>query len=306
MARFSVFSLSLLWIPATLIAALTQTARNAMQRSLTGVLGTVGATQVRFLYGLPFSLFFLGLVLAVGGEPLPQVGSEALLFTVMGAVSQILATALMLVTMKARSFSVTTALLKTEPILVALAGMVILGDIPTGWAAAGIIIATAGVVLLSVKPGSAANWLSGRSVAMGSIAGGLFALSAIGFRGAIIDLPSGSFVVRATTILALSLFLQSAILVVWMLAFNRSQLLATLRAWRVSILAGLTGAFASQFWFIGFSLTSAANVRTLALVEVLFAQAVSHRLMAQDTSRRDIAGMVLIVAGVGLLLLNTH
>ena len=55
--------LSLLWIPATIAAAAAQTARNATQRQLTETIGTVGATQVRFLYGLPFALVFLALVL---------------------------------------------------------------------------------------------------------------------------------------------------------------------------------------------------------------------------------------------------
>jgi drug/metabolite transporter (DMT)-like permease len=59
-------------------------------------------------------------------------------------------------------------------------------------------------------------------------------------------------------------------------------------------------------WFIGFALTTAANVRTLALVEVLMAQAVSHRFMAQSTSWRELAGMALILCGVGLLLLVQH
>ena len=38
-----------LWMIATLIAAAAQTARNAMQQSLTATIGTIGATQVRFL-----------------------------------------------------------------------------------------------------------------------------------------------------------------------------------------------------------------------------------------------------------------
>jgi drug/metabolite transporter (DMT)-like permease len=304
-ARFGPLNPSLLWIPATLIAALTQTARNAMQRNLTGALGTVGATQVRFLYGLPFALVFLAGVLLVGGESLPAVDAWSLAFTLGGAVTQILATALMLLTMKERSFSVTIALIKLEPVLVTVAGILVLRDIPAPLAGLGIIVATIGVVLLSLKPGTAAGWISGRPIALGILAAGLFALSAIGFRGAIIHLPTGSFVIRATTILVISLFLQTTILIGWMTLFNRPALAASLRAWRPSLLAGLTGALASQFWFIGFSLTSAANVRTLALVEVLFAQAVSHRLLAQATSRRDLAGIVLIVAGVGLLLANT-
>ncbi|MFL5112714.1 MAG: EamA family transporter, partial [Microvirga sp.] len=74
------------------------------------------------------------------------------------------------------------------------------------------------------------------------------------------------------------------------------------REWRSSLFAGFLGALASQFWFIGFALTAAANVRTLALVEVLMAQAVSHRLLAEGTTRRELLGIALIVAGVALLL----
>ena len=62
------FSIASLWIPFTLVAALGQVARNAMQRSLTGPLGTWGATNIRFLFGFPFSLLFLAVVLIVSGD----------------------------------------------------------------------------------------------------------------------------------------------------------------------------------------------------------------------------------------------
>jgi choline-glycine betaine transporter len=48
------------WVIATLIAAAAQTARNAAQSGLTKAIGTLGATQVRFLFGLPFAVVFLG------------------------------------------------------------------------------------------------------------------------------------------------------------------------------------------------------------------------------------------------------
>jgi drug/metabolite transporter (DMT)-like permease len=67
------------------------------------------------------------------------------------------------------------------------------------------------------------------------------------------------------------------------------------------MLAGFMGAFASQFWFLAFALTAAANVRTLALVEVLFAQGVAYYTLKQPISPREIAGIVLIVIGVALL-----
>jgi drug/metabolite transporter (DMT)-like permease len=295
--------ISLLWIPATLAAAAAQTARNATQRRLTETLGTVGATQVRFLYGLPFAALFLLIVLAVSGEPLPGPGSGFFGFIVMGAVTQILATALMLAAMRERSFAVVTATTKTEPVHIAVFGLVVLGDPLTPLMALAIVVATAGVILASLKSGLSELTRAGaRPILMGVVAGAFFGLAATGFRGAILSLDSGSFVVRASTTLVCGLALQTAILVAWLVAFNRPALVGSLREWRSSLFAGFLGALASQFWFIGFALTAAANVRTLALVEVPMAQAVSHRLLAEGTTRRELLGIVLIVAGVALLL----
>ncbi|KAF0116277.1 MAG: hypothetical protein FD150_447 [Rhodobacteraceae bacterium] len=291
------------WVLATLIAAAAQTARNATQASLTRAIGTIGATHVRFLFGLPFALVFLALVASLHGQPVPAITLKAFGFTVLGAMSQIAATALMLFLMKSQSFAVTTAWLKTEPVLVALTAAAVLGDPLSLPMLLAIATATAGVVLMSLKPGtSAAMWRDGGPALTGLLAGALFGLSAIGFRGAIVALPTGDFLIRATTILALGLTLQALTLGVWLLAFDRGALVASLRAWRPSLAAGFLGAFASQFWFIGFSLTSAANVRTLALIEVIFAQGVSRLLFRQNVSARQVLGMAIIVLGVGLLL----
>ncbi|MGL4236102.1 EamA family transporter [Tabrizicola sp.] len=288
------------WVAATLIAAAAQTARNATQASLTQAIGTIGATQVRFLFGLPFALLFLALVAGFGGQPVPPLTLEALGFATLGALSQIAATALMLHTMKSQSFAVTTAWIKTEPVLVALIAAAVLGDPLTLPMLAAIAIATAGVILMSVKPGT--EWRAAGPALTGLLAGALFGLAAIGFRGGILALPTGDFLIRATTILALSLALQTAILLGWMLAFDRKALIASFGVWRSSLGAGFLGAFASQFWFIGFSLTSAANVRTLALVEVIFAQAVARFVFHQRLTARQMLGMAVIVLGVALLL----
>jgi drug/metabolite transporter (DMT)-like permease len=290
-----------LWIPITLVAAAAQTARNAMQRSLTETLGTVGATQVRFLYGFPFALIFLALVCLALAAPPPAPGGRFLLFVLAGALAQIVATALMLAAMRERSFSVTTAYLKTEPVQVALFGVAVLGDHLPLAAYAAILIATSGVVMMALRPG-ASSGSSVRPALLGLAAGAFFAMSAIGFRGGVLALGDASFVLRATTTLVWSLGVQTVILLVWLALFNRVALLKSFQAWRASLFAGFMGAFGSQFWFLGFALTSAANVRTLALVEVIFAQIVSRRLFDQNTSRRDVLGMALIVVGVGLLM----
>jgi drug/metabolite transporter (DMT)-like permease len=297
---------ALLWIPATLIAAAGQTARNAMQRQLTAAIGTVAATQVRFLYAAPFSVVFLMIVLGATGEGLPRPGHGFAAFLLLGGATQIVATGLMLAAMRARSFSVVTALIKTEPVLIAVAGFLILGDRLGGTAVAGIGLATLGVVAVSWTPKVSSGLLqSGAApIVLGLAAGGLFAFSAIGFRGAILALEGGSFLVRATTVLVCGLLLQTAILAVWMAAFDRRAFTASLSQWRRSLGAGFLGAFTSQFWFIGFALTAAANVRTLALVEVAMALAVSRRFMAQASSREELVGLGLIVAGVACLLVS--
>ncbi len=297
-------SLSFLWIPITLVAAAAQTARNATQRSLTESIGTVGATQVRFLYGLPFALLFLLMVCVVLGQWPPEITMAAAPYALAGALFQILATVMMLTAMKAKSFSVTTAYIKTEPVLTAVVGLAVLGDALTPLKGIAILIATVGVIVMSVKPDTIRAMLSEvRPALLGIAAGGCFGLSAVAFRGAILALPSGGFVIRATTILVLGLAIQTVLLLAYLLLFDRAALTKSFGVWRASFTAGFLGAFASQFWFLGFALTSAANVRTLALVEVFFAQALSRRLFSQETEAREYGGMALIVVGVGLLLL---
>jgi len=290
-----------LWVVFTLIAACAQTVRNAMQRELTGALGTLGATHVRFLFGFPFALVFLAGVAAWTGVPLPHPTRAFWAWVCGGSAAQIAATALMLAAMGERSFVVTIAYIKTEPIQVAIFGLIFLGDAVTWQMAIAIVVATAGVVIMSTKPGGMVGGL--RPTLLGLSSGGMFALSAIGYRGGILSLGLSNFMMSATFTLAIGLIVTTAMLSLYLALRTPSVLFAILRAWKPSLFAGFMGAFASQFWFLAFALTSAANVRTLALVEVLLAQFVARFAFGQRTSAREAIGMVLVVAGVVLLIL---
>ena len=293
----------MLWILATLVAAGAQTVRNAMQSSLTATLGTLGATQVRFVYGLPFAAVFLALAAAVAGSGVPAPTSPFLAYTAGGAIAQIAGTALLLAAMQARSFSVATTFNKTEAVQVAIFGVVLLGEHLTLAGTAAIVVATAGVVLVAAKPGLKLGSSGMRPVVYGIASGGCFAIASVGFRGGILELGDGAYYLRAATTLVWALAFQALLLGAWMTFFARPALLGSLALWRQSLVAGFFGAFASQFWFLGFSLTAAANVRALGLVEVVFAQVVAQRVFAQGATTREAAGMSLVVAGVALLLL---
>lgn len=289
-----------LWAVFTVIAAFAQTLRNAMQRELTATLGTVGATHVRFLFGFPFVLISLAGVMLVTGIPLPRPGWIFWPWAILGAGAQVAATALMLAAMGERSFVVTIAYIKTEPIQVAVFGLVFLGDIVTLPMMAAIIVATAGVVIMSTKRGGLIGGVG--PTLLGLASGGLFALSAIGYRGGILSLELSNYVMTATFTLAVGIAMQAVLLSVYLGLRSPEVLYAILRAWKPSLSAGFAGAVASQFWFLAFALATAASVRTLALIEVLFAQLIARFAFGQRTSAREAAGMLLVVCGVGLLL----
>jgi drug/metabolite transporter (DMT)-like permease len=291
-----------LWAVFTVIASGAQVLRNAMQKELTATLGTVGATHVRFLFGLPFALLFLAIVLTATQLPVPELNPAMIAWTVAAALAQIAATALLLAAMQARSFVVTTAYAKTEPVQVAIFGLAFLGDQVTGGQALAIVIATAGVLIMSWPKTGSAEAFSWRPAALGIGSGALFAIAAIGYRGGILALGAPNFVVGATTTLVLGLLIQTAVLTTYLAFADRPVLAAIFRAWRPSLFAGFMGAFASQMWYLAFALETAAKVRTLALIEILFAQVLSRNLFKQSLASRDAAGIGLILVGVILLL----
>jgi drug/metabolite transporter (DMT)-like permease len=292
--------MNFLWVAFTVVAAAGQTARNAMQRELTASLGAVGATHVRFLFGFPFALLFLLAVALFTGSALPHPNALFWLWIVSGALTQIGGTALMLLTMTERSFVVTVAYLKTEPLFVAGLGLLFLHDPLTPGMIAAMLLAIAGVVLISLR--ADANPGRGlRPALFGLAAGGLFAISAIGYRGAILALHQPGYLMPATFALSVGLVVQASVLSLYLALSKPAVLRAIFRLWRPSLFAGFMGSAASEFWFLAFALATAASVRTLGLIDVLFAQMVSHVLFRQKTTLREAIGIVLLVAGAVLL-----
>src|SRR3954468_23266970 len=200
------FTLASLWIPFTIIAALGQVARNAMQRSLTGPLGTWGATNIRFLFGFPFSLVFFAVVVIATGDPVPWPTAAFWPWLLLGAFSQIIGTGLMLLAMTDRSFVVTTAYLKTEAIQTAIFGFIFLSDPLSVAKIVAILIATIGVVITALRPGGEKGFAELKPTMTGLVSAAGFALSAVGFRGAVISVPGVSFVTAASYTLVWGLF----------------------------------------------------------------------------------------------------
>jgi len=298
-----------LWVPITLFAALAQTVRNTAQRSLTQQLGTLPATLVRFLYGLPFAAVFLLLLYVLPAQPpaLPHFSAAYLAWITLGAVFQVAATAALLLAMKERNFAVAVTLSKTEILQVALFGAVFLHELPTVLALAAMVIATVGVLLLSLPPRgqllSLQAWFS-KSALYGLACGACFAIAVIGFRGGALALQAQTPWLSGAWGVLVAQTLQSIVLGAWV-AFKTPQGIRPIfRAWRISLLAGSMGAAASLAWFTAYAMQSAAAVRTLGMVEVVFSYLVSRRMLSEQFNRAELLGMALMVLGLVLICLQ--
>ena len=293
----------LLWVPATLLAASAQVARNGLQARLTREIGTLGATQVRFIYGLPFALLFWLASWAIIGTDVPRMGATAIGYMLLGAVTQIAATALMLVAMAQRAFGVAYAYIKTEPILVALFGVLLLGDhlAPLAWV--GILVATSGILLVSIDPRAWASLFhEWRPMAVGIASGAFFGLASVAYRGAIVAVESDSSLMRALSVLVAALVVQCVLLGLWLALFDRRAFTGSLRIWRESLGAGFLGALATAGWNSALSLTAAANVRTLGLIEMPIAALINRRVSGRALGIREWSGILLVAGGIALMM----
>jgi drug/metabolite transporter (DMT)-like permease len=291
-----------LWIPIVLAAAAAQTVRNAAQRNLVKWVGTLAATYVRFIFGLPFAIFALVAVGVSTAAPLPSPHPAFLAWISLGAIAQLAATALLIGAMERRSFVVAVAYSKTEIVQISLYSILLLAELPTVAGVCAITLASVGVVLLSVKPsakpGTARATRLLPAAALGLASGAGFALSAVGYRAAALALNCPLPWVSGIFSLVFAQVLQTVLLGGYLAVRNRSGLAAVLVQWRASLLAGFTGTLASIGWLTAFAMRSAVDVRIVGLVEVVFSYLLSRQYFAEPVTRREISGIVLVVGGI--------
>jgi drug/metabolite transporter (DMT)-like permease len=287
----------LLWVPATIAASVFQVSRNALQRGLVGSSGPWGATLVRFLFGLPFSVTFASIALWSTPDVIFHWSGDFWLSATAGAASQILATAALLGAMHRAGFAVGTALQQSSLPLAALLGLVVYGDRLTAMAWFGVALTTVGLAALSwPMPEQARASLGG--AALGLTSGLFFGFSLNAFRHAALALDAHHPIVAAIACVAVGQVMQSLALMLFLAWRDPAALREVIRRWRPSLGAGACGACASAGWFMALALAPAAPVRALGIVEAPIAAVAGHRFLAERLSARQIAAGAAIIAGV--------
>lgn len=297
-----------MWVLVTLVATVIQVARTASQQRLRSRLSVSAAGFVRYVYGAPVALTVCVVVFTVGGQDLPSVPGRFWPIVAGAGVAQVLGTVALITAFDQRDFAIGTVYAKTEVLQVAVFSWVFLGE-PLrvlGWVA--VVVCLVGVVWLAVPPGTpwrALRRVGDRAALCGLAAGGLFALAAVGIRGASSSLGDGPAVVRALFTVAAMNTIQTLVNGAQLAWREPGQLALTFRHWRATAVVGVLSVVGSAAWALAVTLQSATKVRTLGQVELLLTFAVSHRYLDEDHDASELAASALVLAGVlGVLLLG--
>jgi drug/metabolite transporter (DMT)-like permease len=296
-----------LWIAITIAAAFLQNVRSALQKHLKGVMGTNGATFVRFGFGCPIAILIVVMLHFGAGYTLPPVNPPFFAWMVVGGVSQIAATFLLVHLFSFRNFAVGTAYSRTEPAQAALFGLVFLSETITPGTLGAIGLSVIGVMLISVAHmefslRTMVSSVASRTAVIGLVSGSFFGLSAVAYRAASLALGGPNFMMQAAWTLAWTTLFQTILMGGWLLLRDREELRRIGRAWKVSAVVGVAGAMASFGWFMAMTIQQAAVVKSLAQIEMLFTFAATVFVFKEKINRMEVAGCVLIVSGILVLL----
>lgn len=293
-----------LWVAVTIFAAAVQTVRFMLQKQLKGAgLSTGGATFSRFLFAAPLAALLVAGLMLAQGLTLPPTTARFWGFALGGGVFQIVGTLCTVALFGLRNFAVGLAFTKTETVQVAIFSALVLGEAVTGTGLVAILIGLVGVILLSLPPREIGGGLWNRATALGLLGGAAFGLSAIGYRGAALDLGDAPFYFRAAVTLAAVTAMQTAIMATLLRLREPGEIGRVLRAWRGTALVGVTGMLGSLGWFTAFTLQNAAYVRALGQIELVFGLLVAALVFRERISLREVAGMAALMAAIVILVL---
>jgi drug/metabolite transporter (DMT)-like permease len=297
-----------LWIPLTIAAAFFQNIRSALQKHLKGKLSTLGAAYVRFIYAWPIALIYFFVVVVTQGEPLPGYNASFILYALFGGICQIMFTVFLLWLFSFHSFAVGTTFSKLETVMVAIFGLILLGDKLTQPIIIAIAMSTLGLVILSAGQAklSLNNLVSGLwrlSTLIGLACAAWLGMSVVLFRAASLSLGVDNFLVASSFTLLIVLILQIAVMGILIAIREPEQLKKIVIHWRPATLVGISGGLASIGWFGAFTLQNATYVRALGQIELIFTFAVTLLVFREKVSSKEIAGIVMITASIILILL---
>jgi drug/metabolite transporter (DMT)-like permease len=297
-----------LWISISVAAAVFQTLRFMLQKVMAKqTLSATGATFARFLYSAPIIVVLTTLYLNQTGQAWPDLSPQFWMYAATGGLAQVLATVCVVLVFKSRNFAVGITFKKTEVILAVLVGIVVLGD-QVSWQGLGaIVLGLVGVLLLSSPAQIEAwNWrmMFNRATGLGILSGALFAVSAVTYRGASLQLDMTDHWGRAGVTLTVVTSMQLTGMAIYLFSRERGEISAVWQARRVAGWIGILSMAGSFCWFTAFTLQNAAYVKAVGQIELIFSLLVTVLFFKEKISFREWIGVaVLGMSVLGMVVL---
>ena len=297
----------MVWAIFAVLAAFFQNLRTSLQKKLNKNLSIVASTYVRFAFALPFALIVF--IFNFGNFDIISTvlnQSNFFYYTFLGSVIQITFTITLLYLFRFSNFVVGTSLSKTEVIQIAIFEYIILKDKLNLFGVLGIIIATIGVIMISIKDLRlfSKNFFS-KVTLIGLGAGLLLGLSVVYFRAAALSLENfSSNFDKAFMTVFFALIIQTTVITIYLVIFERPEFKKFLENKFEIFLAGLSGFLATLSWFFAFTLIQASFVRALGQIEIFFSYVSSKYLFKEKITFIEILGVLTFIAGATILLLT--
>ncbi|NOI91061.1 DMT family transporter [Vibrio splendidus] len=283
--------MSFSWIAFTLLAAFSQSWRNAFQSKLSGTMSVAGVTLARFIWAGPIALIYLCALYQWKPVSTPDFSGEFVFYIIAAAIMQILATGLMVMLFKLENYAIGAGLAKCEAPVSAVLSVLFFGTALTltGWV--GVLIGTLGVLIMS----SSSGWrsLSPKVFLLGMACSTAFALTSLWVREASlsIGLP---FPHSAAWVLFLVISLQTVIICTYLFFRERDTLRQIFTKSKLVVMTSLASVIGSLGWFSAMSLQAVPYVKTLGQVEVIFMVLISYFWLGQSIARKDILALILL------------
>ena len=301
-----------IWILAAIFGAACQTARSAFQKNMIPRLGDYGAAYIRFCYALPFTSLIWLVWIYYSGHSIPDLTTYTIILCCLGSIFQILFTYVLMQVFSHKSFAAGIGFSKTEVILIAFLEVIILNVVFSLPLILGILLGVISVLFLSFAKKAETvlgtfkylfNSMMSMGTLIGLLSGLLLAASVVTFRMAIISVDA-PLLDKSLYISFIAIVFQTILVGLYLFFFKKEQFIAVFKYWKPSLPAGICGTGATFGWFLAFGLATAAEVRAVGQIELIFSIFVSLLVFKEKIKRTELIGILLLGASILIIINN--
>jgi drug/metabolite transporter (DMT)-like permease len=295
----------MIWLPATLLAALFQSWRTAAQHRVRAELSVNAAGLVRYLYGLPVGIALLFGYLSWQSRGLPDINLVILGYCLAAGLAQIVGTNLLLLAFGYRNYVAGTAFAKTEAMQGALLAFLMLNETLSWLTLGGIGVGVAGVMIVAAGGEKLRFSDVFQPAALCGLGAGLgFTMTSIFVKAASLELAIADKVLAALIVLVVVNSSQTILQGGYIVLREPDQVRRVFQSWRTSALVGVLASLGSACWFTGFATAPVALVRAVGQVDIILTLGFSRFYLKEARKPGEALGLFLVGTGVVLALLG--